>query len=69
MPRFIARQFDGRLAKTLAEPELYDEAVALGDAIAEAYESREFGRAMRDVMELADRANQYIDERKTVDCH
>jgi methionyl-tRNA synthetase len=36
--------------------------MAAGDSIAEAYERREFSRAMRAVMALADRANQYIDE-------
>jgi methionyl-tRNA synthetase len=61
---FINRQFDGALATTLDDPDLYAEFVAAGDAIAEHYEAREYGKAMREVMALADRANQYIDERK-----
>ncbi|MEM7250924.1 MAG: methionine--tRNA ligase [Pseudomonadota bacterium] len=61
---FITRQFDGQLSSRLAEPKMYEHAVSTGESIADAYETREFGRAMRDVMELADRANQYIDERK-----
>jgi methionyl-tRNA synthetase len=61
---FITRRFAGRLAERLAEPALYAEFVAAGDAIARAYEGREFSRAMREIMALADRANQYIDERK-----
>ena len=61
---FITRRFGGRLADALAEPALYADFVAAGDAIAQAYEGRAFGRAMREIMVLADRANQYIDEKK-----
>ncbi len=61
---FITRRFAGRLADPLAEPALYAEFVAAGASIAQAYEGREFGRAMREIMALADRANQYIDEKK-----
>jgi methionyl-tRNA synthetase len=61
---FITRGFDGTLAEKLERPELYAEFVAAGDAIAASYEQREFSRAMREIMLLADRANQYIDERK-----
>ena len=58
---FIKKKFDGQLAAELAEPELYQAAVAAGESIANAYENREFSRAMREIMALADRANQYID--------
>ncbi len=61
---FISRGFDGRLADKLDDPELFDEFVAAGDDIATSYQAREFSRAMREVMRLADRANQYIDEHK-----
>ena len=61
---FITRNFDGQLAKELEQPELYNSFVAAGDTIAEHYERREYSRAMREIMQLADRANQYIDERK-----
>nr|WP_279389407.1 methionine--tRNA ligase [Plasticicumulans lactativorans] len=61
---FINRQFDGRLATALPDASLYATFVAAGDSIAEAYERREFSRAMREVMALADRANQYVDEHK-----
>ena len=40
---------------------LFREAAARGDEIAEAYEACDFARAMRSVMALADRANEYID--------
>ena len=59
---FISKRFDGRLADSLPDSPLLAELVAAGDAIAAAYEGREFSRAMREVMALADRANQYIDE-------
>jgi len=61
---FITRRSHGKLADSLAEPALYAEFASAGESIAQAYESREFGRAMREIMTLADRANQYIDERK-----
>ncbi len=61
---FITKRFDGRLSDTCAEPALYDEFVRAGTSIAEAYEIREFSRAIREIMALADRANQYIDEKK-----
>ena len=61
---FISKRFDGRLAKTCAERDLYDTFVRAGEEIAGLYERREFGQAMREIMALADRANQYIDEKK-----
>ena len=48
---------DGRLAPELAEPELFAEFAATGTQIAEHYEKREFSRAVREIMALADRAN------------
>ncbi len=61
---FISKRFDGRLSAELSEPELFIEFVAAGEAIAEHYEKREFSRAMREIMALADQANQYIDEKQ-----
>ncbi|MCP4595022.1 methionine--tRNA ligase, partial [Neptuniibacter sp.] len=58
---FIKKKFDGEMAAELALPALYEEAVASGDSIADAYENREYGKAMREIMALADKANQYID--------
>ncbi|WP_409522676.1 methionine--tRNA ligase [Nitrincola sp. MINF-07-Sa-05] len=58
---FIHKKFDGMLDTSLAQPALYHEAVAHGRSIAEAYEKREYGRAMREIMLVADKANQYID--------
>jgi len=61
---FIGKRFDGRLSATLENPALYDEFVQAGTPIAALYQAREFSRAMREIMKLADRANQYIDEHK-----
>jgi methionyl-tRNA synthetase len=61
---FIGKLFDGRLADKLHDPALYEEFVAAGDGIATAYEASDTARAMREIMALADRANQYIDQNK-----
>jgi methionyl-tRNA synthetase len=58
---FITKKFDGTLSSTLVEAELYAEFVAQGEVIATAFEEREYARAIRDIMALADKANQYID--------
>lgn len=58
---FIKKKFDGEMAAELAEPALYQEALDAGQSIAEAYENREYGKAMREIMAIADKANQYID--------
>lgn len=61
---FIHKKFEGKLAATCTEPELLQRLIDAGDSIAEAYESRQFSRAMREIMALTDLANQYIDEKK-----
>jgi len=61
---FIGKRFDGKLAAISAAPELHQEFANAADSIAERYEKREFSQAMRDIMALADKANQFIDEHK-----
>jgi methionyl-tRNA synthetase len=61
---FIHRVADGRLAATLPEPELHEALASAGAGIADSFEQRRYGHAMRQVMALADRANQYIDREK-----
>ncbi|HET6654728.1 MAG TPA: methionine--tRNA ligase [Gammaproteobacteria bacterium] len=61
---FVHKGADGRLTDTLMEPALYDDFIAAADSVAAAYENREFSRAMREVMALADRANEFVDEHK-----
>ncbi|MCL9782624.1 methionine--tRNA ligase [Vibrio sp. S4M6] len=60
---FISKRFDGKLSDKFAEPELYNEFVEAADRIAELFETREFGRAIREITALADKANQYVDEK------
>ncbi|MGL4919337.1 MAG: methionine--tRNA ligase, partial [Plesiomonas shigelloides] len=59
---FITKRFDGKLADTLADAALYQEFTAAAELIAQAYESREYGKAIREIMALADKANRYVDE-------
>ncbi|MCW8903146.1 methionine--tRNA ligase [Sedimenticola sp.] len=61
---FVKKRFDGKLADQLADPALFQSFAEAGEQIAEHYEKREFSRAVREIMALADRANQYIDEKK-----
>ncbi len=61
---FINKRFEGRLAAELAAPGLYRHFLDRGETIAESYEAREYARAIREIMELADQANQYIDEQQ-----
>jgi methionyl-tRNA synthetase len=61
---FIHKYFNSKLAANILQPELLNTFVSSGDSIAEYYEAREYSRAIRSIMELADRANQYIDAEK-----
>jgi len=61
---FIKKRFDNTLSETCAEPALFQQFVDASEPIAQLYESREYGKAMREIMALADKANQYIDEEK-----
>jgi len=60
---FIRKRFDNQLSDRLDQPDLYATFVAANQKIADFYETREFGRAIREIMALADQANQYIDEK------
>lgn len=61
---FVVKKFDGKLADNLSDSAktLYQSFVAESEMIASLYEKREYGQAMREIMALADRANEYIDE-------
>ena len=61
---FLRKGFDNTLSEECAEPDLVESFIAAGEQIAALYENREFSRAMREIIVLADRANQYIDEKK-----
>lgn len=60
---FISKRFEGKLADDIEDKSLIETFIAKGDEIAELYENREFSRVSREVMALADLANQYIDEK------
>ena len=61
---FITKRFNGQLSAQCAEPALYNDFATAGIAISEHYEARDYSRAVREIMALADRANQYIDEKQ-----
>ncbi|HBN14226.1 MAG: methionine--tRNA ligase [Gammaproteobacteria bacterium] len=61
---FITKGFDGNLAQAVSNPELVAEAQGAAEEIAAFYEQREYSRAVRRIMELADKANQYIAEKQ-----
>ena len=60
---FIAKRFESRL-KDVADSALLAKLTAQSEAIAECYESREYAKALRDIMALADIVNEYVDANK-----
>jgi len=62
---FISKRFDGKLGALDAEGSVLLSAMqAAGGSIAALYEGREYGRAVRDIMALADQVNAYVDTHK-----
>ncbi|WJV55248.1 methionine--tRNA ligase [Prodigiosinella aquatilis] len=59
---FINKRFGGQLADQLADPALYKTFTDAAQNIADAYNNRESGKAIREIMTLADMANRYVDE-------
>ncbi|GKX62478.1 methionine--tRNA ligase [Pragia fontium] len=59
---FINKRFGGQLSAKLADSELYKTFTQAAKQIAEYYEQREFNKAIREIMALADIANRYVDE-------
>ncbi len=57
---FVKKLGGGELAADIAEPELWQRFVDANTTIADHYEQREFSKAMREIMSLADVANEYI---------
>ena len=60
---FIAKRFAGKLANKLEDETLFTEFTAQAEQIATYYESREYNKAIREIMALTDKANKYIDEK------
>jgi methionyl-tRNA synthetase len=61
---FINKRFNNCLSSRLVKEDLFKEFTAASDRLAQSYEAREFGHAMREIMTLADKANRYIDDRE-----
>jgi len=59
---FISKKFAGRLSSELANPDLVDAVRAKGPDIQGAFENREFSKATREIMALADDVNAWIAE-------
>lgn len=61
---FINQYFDGQLSTTLDAAHLMQTFAASGNEIAKHFEDMEYSHAIRQIMALADRANQYVDDKK-----
>jgi methionyl-tRNA synthetase len=61
---FINKRFEGMLADSLPEPALFSEFAAAAEPLARHFEAREYSKAIRTIMGLADSANRYIDDKK-----
>jgi methionyl-tRNA synthetase len=61
---FIHKLGEGQLSSTILNEELLDKFIAAGENIAADYEARDYSKAIRQIMGLADLANQFIDEKK-----
>lgn len=61
---FISKKFAGQLSPRIDDEVMLRDFQAAADEIANAYENREFAKAMRDIMKLADRANEYIADKE-----
>jgi len=61
---FITKRFNGQLAPAAADLPAIRSIQEAAGRIAELYEAREFGKAMREIMALTDAANQYVDSVK-----
>lgn len=60
---FINKRFDGRL-KDVAHSQLLNKLSTQSENIAQCYENREYAKALRDIMALADEVNEYVDANK-----
>ena len=61
---FISKDFQGKLSSELDSPDILDQIQSYKDEIATFYNGRDYGKAIRIIMMLADKVNQYINERQ-----
>ena len=66
---FLTKRFDGKLTQSFGPQgnQLLADIRAASDTIAQLYEAREFGKATREIMLLADKVNAYVDQHKPWD--
>ena len=62
--KFINKYYDNKLADELDSPEILDEFIEVSSKVAQFYENLEFSKAIREIMSLADKANQYVDSKE-----
>ena len=62
--KFINKYYDNKLADELDSPEILDEFIEASSKVTEFYENLEFSKATREIMSLADKANQYVDSKE-----
>jgi methionyl-tRNA synthetase len=58
--KFIANGNNGVLSSSIENPELWAQVSGAADTIANHYENRDYGKAIREIMTQADAANEYI---------
>ncbi len=61
---FLVKRFGGIVSDAAMNNPLLTEIAAASEKIAELYEAREYAKALRTVMELADKVNAFVDENK-----
>ncbi|MDC0949023.1 methionine--tRNA ligase subunit beta, partial [Gammaproteobacteria bacterium] len=62
--RFVEKRFDGQLGTALADTDQYQRFVDSGEGIASLYEAREYSKAIREIMALADEANTWVNDQQ-----
>ena len=62
--KFVNKYYEDTLGTELDSPELIEEFQKASINISESYENLEFGKALREIMSLADKANQYVDSKE-----
>jgi len=61
---FVARLNDGKLSDKVSDTDLWNRAIKANQTIRDHYESRQYSRAIREIMQIADIANEYIADRE-----
>ena len=58
--KFVTNGNDGVLSENIENPALWNQVSGVSTTVAEHYENRDYGKAMREIMAQADAANEYI---------